>query len=218
MGLDFGAMVPFQSQLKTLDQESFTKLRASILEFGITFPFFVWHNGGKFYCLDGHQRDLVLKQLQDEGYKIPMLPVDLIDAKDEKEAKLKLLLVSSNYGTKTVDSLATFIKDSGLEIQRIMTLVQMPEFAMPTFLNKFDKPGLVFNGATPNESEGSGGGQDPGIAVRMVQLFLDDTSLPIFTGHIEALMKYYKTENLTDTVLEGLNNARNQIEKKAARQ
>jgi len=218
MDLDFGAMVPFQGALKTLDQESFTKLRASILEFGITFPFFVWPNRGKFYCMDGHQRDLVLKQLHDEGYKIPMLPVDLIEAKNEKEAKLKLLLVSSNYGTKTADSLAMFIKDSGLEIERIMTLAQMPEFAMPAFLNNFDKPGLIFNGATPDgsEAESEAGGQNLGLAVRMVQLFLDDNSLPIFTQHIEALSARYNTQNLTDTVLAGLADAHNQIKKKAS--
>src|SRR5262245_14154200 len=91
---------PFQGELKVLSEEDFQKGRASILRYGFSFPFFVWKSGTHNYCLDGHQRDRILRRMRDdEGYKLPAgFPVAWIDAASVKEAKEKILLLSSQYG------------------------------------------------------------------------------------------------------------------------
>ncbi len=216
--VDLDDMNPLQGDLKDLDEASYEKLRNSILEFGITFPFFVWTNKKKIYTLDGHQRDRVLKRMRDdEGFIIPPLPADLIEAENVKEAKAKIVLNNSRYGRMDEDSLAKFIKDSELNLEQIISTMQIPDIKLADLLSNFEKPSLQFEGGATITGEQVGeNAPEPGVAVRMVQLFLDDNTLPIFTDHIEVLTAYYKTENLTDTVLTALNNARNQIKKKAS--
>lgn len=48
----------FQGDLKTLDDDSFKKLKISIVKYGFSFPIFVW-NGN---ILDGHQRLKAVKK------------------------------------------------------------------------------------------------------------------------------------------------------------
>jgi len=57
---------------------------------GFSFPFFVWRDKGKLWVLDGHQRDKTLKRLEQDGWKVPLLPVDYIEAGNQKEAKEKI--------------------------------------------------------------------------------------------------------------------------------
>src|SRR5262245_35127684 len=96
---------PLQGNLKELSVKNFDKLKKSILKHGLSFPFFVWQNGGVNYVLDGHQRDRVLRKMQEQGYTIPSLPCALVEAKDRKEAAAKILLISSQYGKMTEQSL-----------------------------------------------------------------------------------------------------------------
>lgn len=62
----------------------------------------------------GTQRDRVLNRLSEEGYDIPMLPCALIQAKDRREAAEKILLISSNYGKVTEESLDEFLAQNDL--------------------------------------------------------------------------------------------------------
>jgi hypothetical protein len=52
--------------------------------------------------------------------------VDWIEAKDEKEAKEKILLISSQYGKMTEDSLYQFIAGS-LDINELLPLIEFPQ-------------------------------------------------------------------------------------------
>jgi len=132
--LDLEKLTPLQGNLKTLDPKDFERLKQSILDNGISFPFFIWQNKKKNYCLDGHQREKVLVVLRDEGYTIPPLPVDLIEAKDEAEAKFKILLASSRYGQITEQGFTDFLNGMQSKMAEIIQGVKIPEFDIGKFL------------------------------------------------------------------------------------
>jgi len=113
------SLIPFQGDLKTLSEPNLAKLKASILKYGFTAPCFIWEHDGVKSPLDGHQRIAALLALRDEGYSIPHIPVDYIEAKDEKEAKEKLLHISSQYGEFTQEGIANFVLDAGLDISEL---------------------------------------------------------------------------------------------------
>src|SRR5262249_38196529 len=105
VNLDLANLTPLQGELKELTAANFDKLKQSILNHGIRFPFFVWESEGENYIRDGPQRDRVLNRMVEEGYKIPPLPCALIEAKNRKEAAEKILLISSQYGRVTDEGL-----------------------------------------------------------------------------------------------------------------
>ena len=88
--LPIDLILEFQGPLKKLSAANLNKLKANILKLGFIAPFFVWDNKGDNMLLDGHQRLAALISLRQDGYDIPLLPVDYINAKDEAEARAKL--------------------------------------------------------------------------------------------------------------------------------
>jgi DNA modification methylase len=105
-------LIEFQGDIKTLSPANAEKLRARILRNGINAPVFVWRTeAGKHYILDGHQRCAVLRQLREEGYTFDDIPVAYIDAKSKKDAKQKLLGITSQYGEFELDALIEFTAD-----------------------------------------------------------------------------------------------------------
>ena len=117
--LDWHNITEFQGGLKIRDEADIEKAKTSILKYGWSFPFFVWVSGKTNYCLDGHCRMLVLKQLEAEGYLIPELPVVYISAKNKTEAKQKLLRLNSQYGRMTKESVLEFAEDLELNFDEI---------------------------------------------------------------------------------------------------
>src|SRR4030095_9688009 len=107
-------IIPFQGDLKTLSKIDYEKLKAAIIKYGLSFPSFIWQKNGSAKCLDGHQRSHVLSEMRKEGWKIPSVPVVYVDAKNEKEAKEKILLLSSQYGKYSMDSVYGFMSESKL--------------------------------------------------------------------------------------------------------
>lgn len=97
----------FQDDLKSLSTANYNRLRKSLLENGIIVPVFIWENNGKLLIIDGHQR---FRVMQKEKWKID-LPVVRIDASDIQDAKKKLLVISSQYGTVDQESFDTFTFD-----------------------------------------------------------------------------------------------------------
>jgi hypothetical protein len=75
------------------------------------------------YLLDGHQRIKALIELRQEGYDIPPLPVDYIDAKTETEAREKLLHITSQYGDFYKDGLDSWLNDFDKSIKETIRLV-----------------------------------------------------------------------------------------------
>ena len=109
--LPIDRILEFQCGLKTLSKDNEKKLRNSILKFGFIAPFFVWDDKGEWRLLDGHQRLKTLLKMREEGYDIPLLPVDYIEADSEEDAKRKLLHITSQYGEFSTEGFENFTLD-----------------------------------------------------------------------------------------------------------
>src|SRR6266508_4103395 len=134
-------LTPLQGELKVLTDANFEKLKQSILRHGITFPFFIWQSEGENYILDGTQRDRVLKRMAEDGYEVPPLPCALIQAKDRKEAAEKILLISSQYGKMTNNSLETFLADNDLGFLELQGELELPAIDLEYFRDADFTPG-----------------------------------------------------------------------------
>ena len=123
----------FQGKLKAIDEQSFNKLKESILKYGFSFPIFVW--GKKI--LDGHQRLAAVKRLIDDGYSVKgdKLPVVEIDAKSEQEAAEKLLLINSRYARIDQSGFDQFVTDFDIDLADFSGLLEIPDvdFTTPDF-------------------------------------------------------------------------------------
>ena len=128
--IDYHDLKEFQGGLKERKAEDFQKAKKSILRFGWSFPFYIYDDGETKWTLDGHCRLKVLKELEREGYTIPLLPCVYVNCKDAKEAKQKLLRLNSNFGKMTKKSVFEFADDIDLDID---------ELALPTGEMDFSK-------------------------------------------------------------------------------
>lgn len=138
MTLPHGKLEDFQGKLKNLTDEAYSRLRKEILEHGFSFPPAVWRTpGGKWKLLDGHQRVHAVKRLVEEGYSIDELPVVTVQAKSEKEAKLKLLAATSQYGEMQRQGLYEFMEDAGLGIEDISLNMKFAEIDLGSFEEEF---------------------------------------------------------------------------------
>jgi DNA modification methylase len=109
--LPFDQLLDFQGNLKTISGKNLEKLKSRILKHGINAPVFVWKNNGRHFILDGHQRIKAFQALEEEGFELPEIPVAYIEAKNIKDAKDKLLGISSQYGRFDSEGMATFVTD-----------------------------------------------------------------------------------------------------------
>lgn len=101
------------NNLKEANNRDISKLKTAIINSNFSFPFYIWER----YIIDGAQRLEALKQLKDEGYKLPTaFPVLLFEAEDLEEAKKLVLQASSKHGLITEDSYNFFIEDIKLNI------------------------------------------------------------------------------------------------------
>lgn len=116
----------FQGNLKTLSDSNRDKLVKSICLKGFTAPFFVWLHDDIFNLLDGHQRCETLLYMREIGWEIPDLPVAYIEADSVKDAKSKLLAITSQYGEFNKDEVQNWIdelKDFDTELAESIRLV-----------------------------------------------------------------------------------------------
>lgn len=118
-------LTPLQGKLKDLSEANHEKLKKSILKNGFIYPLFVWENpdDAKIYLIDGHQRWKVLNALKDEGYSIPQLPVVEIPADSEADAKQKLAMAASTFGSFNQEGVKEFFVDFDVE--------SLGDFAIP---------------------------------------------------------------------------------------
>jgi len=106
--LPLDAIEDFQGNLKKRGKKEIDAIITSIEKYGFSFPFFVWNGDGHNRCLDGHGRIQALAEMRKQGVLLPLFPVAYIDAKDESEAKQKLLRLNSQYGAMSIDSVLEF--------------------------------------------------------------------------------------------------------------
>ena len=113
---------------KTMTDSHYAHARNSITELGFSFPFFVWidANGTK-WAVDGNSRLKVLKRMREEGFIIPELPADIINAKDKAEAKKKLIAAESRYADPNESDFAEFLQEDGIAIEDVETFMDIPD-------------------------------------------------------------------------------------------
>ena len=135
--VDLDELNPTQGNLKDLTKENYTKLKKQILKNGFSFPFHIWKDGKMMRCIDGHQRIRTLKAMRDEGYYIPKLPVDYIDAKDEKHAKELILANISEYGNMTQQGLYEFIEGAEIDPEVLEIDYSLNQVDFDSFINEY---------------------------------------------------------------------------------
>lgn len=109
--LDFSELIPFQGRFKLRVDKDIEVLANYIIEQGFTCPFFVWDNDGEYKILDGHGRYLAIDYLKRKGYAIPKLPVVIVDAQNEQDARLKVLELNNMNGQFSKEVLLEYAKE-----------------------------------------------------------------------------------------------------------
>lgn len=112
----------FQGNLKKITKQNLEKLKNRIKK-SFDVPFFIWQRpDGVRKILDGHSRRKALIELKSEGWEIPELPYDLIEAENEKDARQKLLGITSQYGEFEIEELSEWMKEFDDEIINTLSL------------------------------------------------------------------------------------------------
>ena len=120
----------FQGNFKSLRREEYEKLRDSIERYGFFVPVFCWREK----ILDGHQRLFVVEK---EGWELEGgVPVVDIDAKTEKEAAEKLLILSSTYGKVDPQGTYEFTSEHDISLEEF-DLPDLPDFDLERFKDEF---------------------------------------------------------------------------------
>jgi DNA modification methylase len=131
------------SNLKELSNESVEKLKSSIKNNSFVMPFHVWQEGDVIWILDGHHRQKALQLLKDEGHEIPeLLPATFISCENIKEASKLVLIYTSQYAKITQQGLFDFLEKFDLDLADMKFEIDIPEFSMPRFEQKFDVFGV----------------------------------------------------------------------------
>ena len=128
--IDYRKVHVLQGDLKYLDKKNYNKLKGVLEKRGFYVPLYLWFNKDKYWLLDGTQRIRVMtaEDMNDNGnYKVPYI---LIDAKDEKEAKSKILEISSQYGTISYETLDKFISEAEIPEAEIVDSVHFDALFM----------------------------------------------------------------------------------------
>lgn len=144
-------LIEFQGKLKDLSEENYNKLKREILNHGFSEPVSVWENNGNNYLLNGHQRFRVLKEMQAEGFFVPPIPASVIQADDEKQAKEKVLALTSQYGKITDTGLYEFMNDAGLE-PAFLDDLRFPEIDLDKWKDSYTELGAPVDVAPDPQS------------------------------------------------------------------
>ena len=184
-------LIPADYNPRDLTSKQFQDIKDSINTFGLVDPIIVnIHETRKNIVVGGHQRLQVCRELGMEN--VPCVEVNLTEDK-EKELNIRL---NKNVGQWNYDNLANFfdnndLVDWGFDLKEV-------NFATNVELNETLS-------AVDENFDGAGDDYLPS-QVRMVQLFLDSESEPIFRTRIEKLKAVYNSESITDAVMTAIKN------------
>lgn len=207
-------LAPLQGELKTLDRENYEKYRKSLIEFGVSFVTHIWKNKGKNHIIDGHQGRFTMRKMRDEeGWKIPPIPVAYVEAKNFVEAKRKVLAAASEYGTMNNASLFEFAQSADIPYDDIVASFTLPSIDQGQFMSMFKDMPKIDN--LPNVPD------DPASAmkhssdgVKQVLLFFTAENHEEFMRLTGELSKKYGKENISDALLEVVREASGRKTKK----
>jgi hypothetical protein len=120
-------------------KENIEKLKKSLINNGFSQPFTVWKKDDKLLILDGHYRKMAFDQLDAEGISIPeLLPCNLIDCKNEKEAKKVVLIYNSHYARINKDEIFNFT--NGMDLKELSFEIELPNIDFASMIDELGKP------------------------------------------------------------------------------
>jgi hypothetical protein len=123
--------------LKTMTEESFEKLKRSLVKNNFVDPFKIWQDEKKRWILDGHHRERAMKDLEKEGVKIPdLLPANFIQCADRKEAVKLVFIYSSIYARITEQGLKDTLTLEDLDIDELLKEIDLPDLDLAKGLGK----------------------------------------------------------------------------------
>lgn len=158
---------------------------------------------GTLMLIDGHMRAEVVGS--------SMVPVLVLDVTEEEADKL----------LATIDPIAAMAETNSQALSDLLEEMSSDSEAVTAMLAELAKSSGVFEQIISKETGGDAGEGEseedfdagaaddtpPPSGVRMVQLFLDETTIVEFQQWTMALSENYGTENITDTVMETLKRA-----------
>jgi len=123
--INYDKLKQLQGDLKDLLEENCVKLYESLRKYGYRVPTFVWQDDeGELWIEDAHQRQKVLRRMEERGWNIPKIPYVKIYAKDRKEAAEMLLQINSRYGVYNPET--TFLDEFGIDLD-FLDEIEIPE-------------------------------------------------------------------------------------------
>lgn len=137
--LNIDALTPLQGSLKTLTEENYIRFKNEISEDGFSEPISIWEDpaSGKTFILNGHQRVEGLTRLRDEGWKVPQIPVNYVEAESLVKAKRKLLALASQYGVVNPQGLYDFVLEAGISKDDLGKYYAFPDFDPDAFMKEY---------------------------------------------------------------------------------
>ncbi len=114
--IDYRKLKPIQGNLKDLKTDNYNRLKKSFAEKGMFVPIYVWKDNDDYLILDGHGRERLFSKekasfVDSTGVKTHEVPCLVIPAENLKDAKEKLLIISSQYQTVTQEGFDEFVID-----------------------------------------------------------------------------------------------------------
>jgi len=111
--VDIDDLIPLQGDLKELSEVNYQKYKNSILKHGFSEPVSVWlkESNDAHYILNGTQKVKTCRRMREEGFIVPLVPINLVDCKDENEAYEKILAFASQYGEISDKSFQDYCAD-----------------------------------------------------------------------------------------------------------
>lgn len=110
--------------------EDLSKLKKSLTKNHFIDPFKIWYDekAERFYILDGHRKQRALKELNDEGIRIPeTLPAAFIDCKTVKQAARLVLVYDSVYGKVNREGLTDYLNLFDIEYSDVQEFTNLPD-------------------------------------------------------------------------------------------
>jgi len=94
-----------QEDFKIYDADKNLKLQMLIITRGFKYAFKAWQDpDGKLWIIDAHQRKSALITLRKNGFNIPAIPYEPIQAKDKREAVEEIAAYNSEFAKKNPDT------------------------------------------------------------------------------------------------------------------
>ncbi len=138
INVDWRKIEPLQPDDVKIDNNK-EALKQSLLKNGFVVPFAVWTNNDIHYCIDGHTRKNVLKELFEQGHDVPKtLKAYQIKAKDRQEA-VSILVEVFNQKHNPFDSevLTEWLNIEDVEIEDFEDInIKIPDIGIDSDFKK----------------------------------------------------------------------------------